>query len=61
MIWLGFFTRRMREVHLLNSFKPDQKSYPLLPLRNMTVFPGTTISVEVGRQKSLREIGRAHV
>ena len=41
---------------MLNSFKPDQKSYPLLPLRNMTVFPGTTISVEVGRQKSLRAV-----
>lgn len=41
---------------MLNSFKPEKKSYPLLPLRNMTVFPGTTISVEVGRQKSLRAV-----
>lgn len=40
----------------MNSFKPEKKSYPLLPLRNMTVFPGTTISVVVGRQKSLRAV-----
>ncbi|MEX0974887.1 MAG: endopeptidase La [Bacillota bacterium] len=40
----------------MNSFKQEKKSYPLLPLRNMTVFPGTTISVEVGRQKSLRAV-----
>ena len=34
----------------------EKKTYPLLPLRNMAVFPGTTISVEVGRQKSLKAV-----
>lgn len=37
---------------------------PLLPLRNMVLFPGVALSVVVGRDKSLKlieEIGRAHV
>lgn len=33
-----------------------QKSYPLLPLRNVLVFPGTTISLEVGRPKSVKAV-----
>lgn len=33
-----------------------RKSYPLLPLRNVLVFPGITISLEVGRPKSLRAV-----
>ncbi len=39
----------------------DRKSYPLLPLRNVLVFPGVTISLEVGRPKSVKavEIARA--
>jgi ATP-dependent Lon protease len=49
----------MREVQFLNPLKQDRKSYPLLPLRNMTVFPGTTISVEVGRQRSLKAVETA--
>jgi len=40
----------------LSPLHQEKKSYPLLPLRNMTVFPGTTISVEVGRQKSLKAV-----
>lgn len=34
----------------------DRKSYPLLPLRNVLVFPGITISLEVGRPKSLKAV-----
>ncbi|HHT84421.1 MAG: endopeptidase La [Bacillota bacterium] len=39
----------------------ERKSYPLLPLRNVLVFPGITISLEVGRPKSVKavEIARA--
>lgn len=33
-----------------------RKSYPLLPLRNVLVFPGITISLEVGRPKSLKAV-----
>ncbi len=33
-----------------------QKSYPLLPLRNVLVFPGTTISLEGGRPKSVKAV-----
>ncbi len=39
----------------------NQKSYPLLPLRNAIVFPGVKVSLEVGRPKSIKavEIARA--
>lgn len=33
-----------------------KRSYPLLPLRNVLVFPGTTVSLEVGRPKSVRAV-----
>jgi ATP-dependent Lon protease len=33
-----------------------QRSYPLLPLRNVLVFPGTTVSLEVARPKSVRAV-----
>ncbi len=36
--------------------KATQRSYPLLPLRNVLVFPGTTVSLEVGRPKSVQAV-----
>lgn len=35
------------------------KLYPLLPLRNLILFPGLTISVEVGRQRSVQAVEAA--
>lgn len=40
----------------MNSSKLAHKSYPLLSLRNMLVFPGTTVSLEVGRTKSKKAV-----
>jgi len=40
----------------MNSSKQTHKSYPLLSLRNMLVFPGTTVSLEVGRTKSKKAV-----
>ncbi|NLC16010.1 MAG: endopeptidase La [Firmicutes bacterium] len=34
----------------------ERRSYPLLPLRNVLVFPGITISLEVGRPKSVKTV-----
>ena len=34
--------------------------FPVLPLRSGAVFPGTTLSVNVGRSKSLALIGDLH-
>jgi ATP-dependent Lon protease len=50
--------RRTREVYIIMNQTKDtgQKSYPLLPLRNVLVFPGTTISLEVGRPKSVKAV-----
>jgi len=36
-----------------------QKSYPLLPLRNVIAFPGSTISLEVGRARSIKAVEMA--
>ena len=33
-----------------------EKSYPLLPLRNILVFPGTTTALEVGRTRSVKAV-----
>ncbi len=46
---------------LLSTMKREIKSYPLLPLRNQLVFPGTTHTLEVGRTRSIRasEIAQA--
>lgn len=39
--------------------KTENKSYPLLPLRNILVFPGTTTALEVGRTRSVKAIEMA--
>ena len=36
--------------------KTEKKSYPLLPLRNILVFPGTTTALEVGRTRSVKAV-----
>ncbi|MGI6644051.1 MAG: endopeptidase La [Bacillota bacterium] len=38
----------------MSAAKRDPKPYPLLPLRNQLVFPGTTHTLEVGRTRSIR-------
>jgi ATP-dependent Lon protease len=40
----------------LSSLKTENQSYPLLPLRNILVFPGTTSVLEVGRSKSIKAV-----
>ena len=40
---------------------PDPVTLPLLPLRDVVVFPHMVIPLFVGRPKSIKEIGRAHV
>ncbi|HHY76256.1 MAG TPA: endopeptidase La [Firmicutes bacterium] len=39
--------------------KTEKKSYPLLPLRNILVFPGTTTALEVGRARSVKAVEMA--
>jgi ATP-dependent Lon protease len=39
--------------------KTEKKSYPLLPLRNILVFPGTTTALEVGRTRSVKAVEMA--
>lgn len=39
--------------------KKEKKSYPLLPLRNQLVFPGTTQTLEVGRARSVKAVEMA--
>lgn len=43
----------------MSSSKTDKKSYPLLPLRNQLVFPGTTHTLEVGRARSVKAVEMA--
>ena len=40
-----------------NIYKPE--TLPVLALRNLVIFPGQTISFEVGRLKSIRAIRSA--
>jgi ATP-dependent Lon protease len=43
----------------LDMVKTEKKSYPLLPLRNILVFPGTTAALEVGRTRSVKAVEMA--
>jgi len=43
----------------LDMVKTEKKSYPLLPLRNILVFPGTTTTLEVGRTRSVKAVEMA--
>ena len=37
----------------------DEKKLPILPLRNMVLFPGVTLPITVGRSKSLQLVREA--
>lgn len=43
----------------MDMVKTEKKSYPLLPLRNILVFPGTTTALEVGRARSVKAVEMA--
>ncbi len=45
----------------MSEAKTEMKSYPLLPLRNQLVFPGTTQTLEVGRPRSVKACQMAQV
>ena len=44
----------------LEELRIDDPVFPLLPLRNMVLFPGVVLPITVGRQKSIRLIREAH-
>ena len=50
------------EIHEMNDSTDIQDNkaddIPILPLRNMVLFPSMTMPVSVGREKSLRRQGR---